>query len=397
MLRVGARSRKIAIVGGRGLYGRTWRAGGLLLAVAALAPGAVVAQAASRGDGTPAAVPYTFRWALQRPGDLLRYNRVEALSIGARGSALPTVAGRPVSLIGTARLGLGDLRPDLRAEARHAALGRTDVLALYHELAPMDGDPFARSPFASLMALLAGRDDADWYVRTGAELALTRAGSRTLAWRVAIHTERHRAAETSTRIALPRAWDRDGTFRPNPAADEGWEHALEGSAGWITSFDPRELRFGFDLEGLAAIGAHDFARGAATVHAGLPLPAGLGADLALRIAGATGAVPLQRLWAVGGPATLRGYGPRARTGPCAWTARAELGHGIGAVDVVGFMDAGWAGRCDARLGAEGEEDALASWGLAAYLVDRVIRVSWGRAVDGSRERLDLLVSIAGWR
>src|SRR5690606_35189118 len=140
--------RKIISVRGRGLPARTWRVGGLLLAVATLAPAAVTAQVA--GADAPAAVPYAFRWAFQRP-DLLRYDRVQALSIGARASALPTVAGRPVSLIGTARLGLGNLRPDLRIEARHARLGRTDALALYHEFAPMDGDPFARSPFASLM------------------------------------------------------------------------------------------------------------------------------------------------------------------------------------------------------------------------------------------------------
>ena len=48
-------------------------------------------------------VPRTFRWGLQRP-DLVRYNRVEGLSMGARGQVRPDTRFGPLSVTATARV-----------------------------------------------------------------------------------------------------------------------------------------------------------------------------------------------------------------------------------------------------------------------------------------------------
>ena len=74
-----------------------------LLAVNVAGAHAQQATAGIRPVGI-AAVPTTLRWGPQRP-DLLRFNRVEALSIGARAQIRPSTLAGPVSITATARLG----------------------------------------------------------------------------------------------------------------------------------------------------------------------------------------------------------------------------------------------------------------------------------------------------
>jgi len=74
----------------------------------------------------------------------------------------------------------------------------------------------------------------------------------------------------------------------------------------------------------AVVGRFAFARMAAAARAGTPLGAKLFGAIEAAAGTSDGPVPVQSLWYMGGPATLRGYGGAAAVGPSFWRSRAEL-------------------------------------------------------------------------
>lgn len=327
-------------------------------------------------------VPTTFRWGLQRP-DLVRYNRIEALSVGARGQALLSHPFGPVSLTATARLGMGDVEPNGRLDLTWDGLERRITLGAFHELAAIQEGRRHLGIGNSLVALLFGRDDGDYYRRSGAWLEWTPPTAERPTFRVRAYGEYQRPVGVKTAFSLWHAPDDAWSFRPNLVAEEGWEvGGLIVLAPWWGS-DPRAVQGGLETTLRAAGGDHEFTRASVAGRLVVPLPRDFRFGMEAGAGNTWGEPPAQRLWYVGGPASLRGYDPLVLGGESFARGRAELARqfSFGALSL--FSDVAWAGDRDAAS----FDDALISAGTGLSILDGLIRVdaAWGlRDPEGFR-------------
>ncbi len=310
----------------------------------------------------------TLLWGPQRP-DLLRYNRVEALSVGVRAELQRSAA----TYWATGRFGLADLAPNLELGARRETMRRTTTLAVSHGLTAVDSRSLALG--SSLSALVLGRDDGDYYRATGARVSVSPPVARPEWYSVSLFAERHRSADRETNFSLPGVLG-GSDFRPNLRADPadlaGAELALR--KWWGT--DPRRWQLGLEWITEAADGDFQYARSAVTARSAFPIMKPLRG--ALEIGGGTseGVLPAQKQFFVGGAHTLRGYSGSAAVGPSFARGRAELAYTIPGGGVAVFSDAGWAG-----LRREFDTDAaLVSGGLGLTILDGLIRIDLARAL-----------------
>lgn len=315
-----------------------------------------------------ARTPVTFRWGWQRP-DLIRYNRVEGLSLGARLQLRPQTFAGPLSLSLTGRVGHADPEPDGRLEIARETLRRRITLAGYHEVASLERDSRHLGLGNSAMALLFGRDDGDYYRRSGASLEWAPPADRRGSHRVMGYAEYHQPMDVETDFALFKFWKDDWSFRPNLMAETGWEYGglVELAPWWGT--DPRMAQGGLDMKLLAATGDAEFARGSVVGVVVVPLPAELRLGLEAGAGTVLGSPSVQRLWYVGGPRTLRGYAPLRMGGMDMLRGRAELARGFGFGALSLFSDYAWAGDYEGfQIG-----DGFYSIGSGLSLVDGLIR------------------------
>ncbi|KPJ83164.1 MAG: hypothetical protein AMS19_05310 [Gemmatimonas sp. SG8_23] len=336
-------------------------------------------------------VPSTFRWGMQRP-DLVRFNRVEGVSIGGRWQARPQTFLGPLSVTATARIGLGDLQPNVRLDFTHETLRRRITLSGYNELAAIDEGARHLGLGNSILAAVFGRDDGDYYYRSGGALQWTPPAAVRRTFRVRGYVEQQRPAEVQTEFALFQFWKDSWAFRPNLEADEGWEFGgeLDLNPWWGT--DPRLAQGGFDVyvqggrfdhrEG----GSDDYLRASLVGRAVIPFPGSL--RFALEAGGGTswGDPTTQRLWYVGGPRTLRGYSPRLAGGTAFVRGRGELARAFTFGSVSLFSDWAWAGDRDAVEWSDG----FTSVGAGLSIIDGLIRIDGGYGLtEPTGFRLDL--------
>ena len=333
-----------------------------------------------------AQVPYTFRWGTQRP-DLMRYNRVEALSVGARAQLRPQTFVGPVSVTATARLGVADLEPNGHVELAHENLERRVSVGLYHELAAIDEDARHLGIGNSILAATVGRDDGDYYRRSGATLEWGPPTAERRTFRLRGYAEYHRAAAVETDFSLFHIGADSWSFRDNIVADEGWEYGalVELTPWWGT--DPNLVQAGLDLSLQAATGDLEYARGSLVGRLAIPLPEDLRVALEAGAGTSAGGPPAQRLWYLGGPSTLRGYQPCAQAGESFGRARAALARAFSFGSLSVFSDFGWAGD---RADFISFDDGLYSLGAGLSILDGLIRLD---AAWGLREPRDFRVDL----
>ena len=331
------------------------------------------------------ATPFTFRWGLQRP-ELVRYNRVEALSLGARAQLRPRTALGPLTVSLVARVGMADQAPNARLTVSRETLRRRWSVRGYHELAAVNEGASHLGAGNSLSGLFLGRDDGEYFRRTGGAVELRPPSSQRPTYVLTVFAEYHEAVATGTDFALGRLGTDGWRFRENLPADEGWEMGGEVRVSPWWGTDPRTVQGGVDLTLRAASGDFDYARASLAGRLTVPLPGDLGIGLEAGGGTSWGTPPAQRLWLLGGAGSLRGYAPRAREGTSYVLARGELARhfAFGAVSL--FSDLGWAGDRDAFH----TDDALISAGVSLSLVDGLIRVDGGWGLRAPRAfRLDL--------
>jgi len=338
-----------------------------------------------------AQVPSTFRWGLQRP-DLVRFNRVEGISVGGRWQARPQTFVGPLTVTGTARIGLGDLEPNVRLDFARETLRRRITVSGYHELAAIDEGARHLGLGNSILGALFGRDDGDYYYRSGGGLEWTPPSARRRTFRVRGYAEYHRPALVQTEFALFQFWKDDWTYRPNLETDEGWEYGGEVAVNPWWGTDPRLAQGGFDLYLQGGRFAHtdapsdDYARASLLGRAVMPLPSSL--RLAVEAGGGTsaGAPTAQRQWYVGGPRTLRGYDPRLAGGTAFVRGRAEVAKAFDFGSVALFSDWAWAGDRESIDLSQG----FTSVGAGLSIIDGLIRIDGGWGLDDPTSfRLDL--------
>lgn len=343
-----------------------------------LTPGAPLLSGKEAGELTGelhrvAADPWIFqRPEWRRTPLLLRYNRVEALSVGARQS----VDFGPITADGTLRVATATGQPDVEVGLRRESAERRLRLAGYRRLAAANPLEHPLGVGNSLGALLWGRDNGDYFRATGVELlgAPPRSERQWLEWRLFAEHQGPVAAETEFSVF--------GDFRPNLTADRADQL---GAAVTLRPFADRSVlgvRWGTALGLDASAGTFRFARPSLTLRGAATL-----GPLAAALEGAAGTsfgdVPVQSLWRLGGAATLRGYDGGSAAGTAFWRGRGELATSSGTLRFAAFSDVGWAGA----RGAFGFDRPLWSVGGGVSVLDGLFRIDLARA----------LRSPTGWR
>ncbi|HEX2166213.1 MAG TPA: hypothetical protein VHG09_03145, partial [Longimicrobiales bacterium] len=324
--------------------------------------------------------PPQFGWGIGER-DMVRYNRVEALSLGARASV-----GLPQAEISAvARVGVADLHPNALLSARRETMRRSLELRAYHELTTVDPSRDALGLGNSLSALVFGRDAGEYFRASGASLTVAPPSTERRSWEITGYGEYQNDVERETHFALPRLWT-DSVFRSNIAAAEAMQYGgiMQLRPWWGT--DPRRAQFGLDLMLQGETGDYDLARGSVTLRTAAPLFSGVRIGLEAGVGSSVGDVTPQRLFYLGGARTLRGYDPSTVSGTSMARARLELGRTSSWGAYTIFSDWGWAGdREDIR-------NANQRWSVGAGMsvLDGLVRIDLAHGLREPRSwRLDL--------
>jgi len=341
----------------------------------------------TRAVGKLPAAPWQFGARPPRWG-LARFNRVEGLSLGARGDV---DLGR-LRLDATARIALADGEPDLEAGLLRENASTRVRVAGYYRLTAVD--PTARSLGIgnSLNALILGRDDGDYFRGTGAELTITPAVTMPQRFTVRVYAEQQRTALKQTDASLPHLIEKDHVFRPNITADSADQLGVALTFRTQRGIDPENNRWSADVTVDGGTGTYGFVRASSTLRMTAPLGSLAGA---IELAGgmSSGRVPVQSYWYLGGPGTMRGFGGNAMRGDAFWRGRFELANQWPAARLVLFTDVGAAGPRDHLSVAK----SLAGVGVGVSFLDGLVRVDVTRAVRYPTDPNTLTAAPNRWR
>lgn len=308
------------------------------------------------------------------PGGLLgnllrntRYNRVEALSLGLNGS-LPVGAA---IVDGTLRIGLADLEPNFELGATLPRGGANWRLGAYRRLAAANPDVKPFGVINSMYALLAQRDDGEYFRTLGGELTVGPAAGQ--GWQVRLYGEQQRPAEVETQASLPHLFNSGNVFRPNIVADTADQLGLAVRLRATRALGVNST-LGAEVAGSGEAGDYEFGKGALTLR-GTTILAGLALGAEGAAGTSSGGLPVQGQFYLGGPATLRGYDGGVIRGDAYWRGRFELGTRHPVARFVVFSDVGWAGlRSDFT-----RSRPLVGVGGGVAFLDGIIRLDLSRA------------------
>jgi hypothetical protein len=343
-------------------------------------------QELTHGLGDLPSAPWQFHLKRPRWG-LARFNRIEGLSVGARGEL---DLGR-LRLDGTARLATTDHHLDLEGGVLRENQFARIRLAGYHRLAAVDPTARSLSIGNSLGALFLGRDDGDYFRATGAELTIAPPVTLPQRYAIRLYAERQRNALKRTDFSFPHALHEDHVFRPNITADSADQYGASLTLRTQLGIDPARPQWTADLTLDGALGTYRFGRVSGTVRLTTPLGSTFAGGVELAGGMADGQLPGQSYWYLGGPNTLRGYGGNAARGDAFWRTRVELANQWPGARVVLFSDLGRAGPREQLSFAK----PLAGVGVGASFIDGLIRVDLSRSLRAPKGwRLDFYTDAA---
>ncbi len=306
---------------------------------------------------------------------LLRYNRVEGLSLGVAGEA-PLGRGRSARL--EVRAGTSDRAPLGELRFQRGADSRREAVAVYRRLSHSSdwGNPFTLS--SSLATFVTGRDDGEYFRTTGIELIVFRnelPGSP----EARLFVETHDSVERTTSFHLAGLFG-GGSLRANRPVREGtWSGgalSLRGSR----SASPGALEL-FGRSRMEAAWRDEASYRRLLLSGGVSRELGpLAVGLEVGAGAGWGALPPQREFHLAGSSTVRGVAPGSIVGESHWFARAELSRGTPAARFVLFSDLGWAGaRTDWGSGRP-----VRTAGIGFSLLDGLIRLDLARPIESGR-------------
>jgi uncharacterized membrane protein len=329
-------------------------------------------------------------WAPQLPkvrvgSDLVRYNRIEGLSVGAE---VKQVLGAGYTLTGVGRFGVADRHANGELTLARSTGLRTVSFTGYHRLLAANPDWAGALSFApSLPAFLYGRDEGFYYRAMGASLGEHREQRKgSLDYRLFI--ERQWTAGDSTVVntfSLARAFG-DRRFAPNIIAEPSTFTGVDVTWARTLLDRPRGWRLVGITRGEAATGTFEYARGSLETTVSHPLGQRALFALTGSAGSSVGRLPIQRNWYLGGLRTVRGQFPGTQNGDAYWFGRAELGTRQGFARPVLFYDMGWAGSRKAF----GEGMMQRGAGIGFGLLDGLIRLDFARGLNpAKRWRTDI--------
>ena len=305
-----------------------------------------------------------------------RYNRVEALSLGA---GAKVDFGR-LRLDGTARVGLADGWPNVDLGLSPGGVNTRARVAGYRRLAAANPDTRPFGVINSLSGLFTHRDDGQYFRAQGAEFVVQNTNSGW--WSLRAYHERQTTAKVETDFSIPHLFGSDAVFQPNITADRATQTGASLTLRGTRAFS-RTVSLTGEVAGEGATGDYDFGRGSALIR-GLITPSGPIAFAVSAAAGTSaGTVPVQGRFFLGGPATLRGYDGGVLSGSAFWSGRVEVANSLPAARVSLFSDIGWAGD----RAAFGNGKPLLSAGVGASFLDGLVRMDLSRGLRGPK----------GWR
>jgi hypothetical protein len=330
-------------------------------------------------------------WGPQRPTihygvdrGMVRYNRVEALSVGA---LVESTLGSGYTVNASARIGVADWQPNAELHLLRSNGDRTYSLGAYRRLNSANdwGDPL--SVGSSISALLWSHDEGFYFRSAGAELTSTSPRNGAFTWR--LFAERQDDAEKHTNFSLWHTLGGAG-FIPNIRAQDATAFGVGAQYHNAFGLDPKGLRATLDLKGEGATGTFDYTRGSAEVTTTRGLGAKLDAALTASVGGSTGSVPVQRFWFLGGVATVRGQEPGTQAGDAYWLGRAEIGRTFTGFRPTIFYDLGWAG---ARSGFAKSGRPISGAGVGISAMDGLFRFDIAHGLNPNHVlRADLYTS-----
>ncbi|HKV69655.1 MAG TPA: BamA/TamA family outer membrane protein [Gemmatimonadales bacterium] len=336
--------------------------------------------------GSGFAEPARVRALWQAPG-LLRYNRVEALSLGARAD-LPV---GPLAVDGTLRIATATGQPDLDVGLTRKTQDLSARFGAYRRLTSVDPDAHSLGFGNSIQALALGRDDGDYFRAAGVDVDVKPALTESQSYEWRLYAEHQFAAPFGSDASLGHLLDRDRIFRPEIHADRADQIGTTLRLRGDLPLNQGRAALGGNVDMDLSVGTFTFARLAVTGRATAPLPGPFQGAVEVSGGASDGPVPVQSHWYLGGPTTLRGYGGDAADGTAFWRARAELGLGIPGARLALFSDAGWAGSGRSAFTAH----PLISAGVGASFLDGLFRLDLARALTFTRGwRLELYTDAA---
>ena len=319
-------------------------------------------------------------FAVQQVADLLRYNRVQGLSLGF-GYRTPFFHVPFTTAFGSARFGLSDTRLYARgALVRDAPSGRW-TLAGYRDLAT--ADPFLRPKAVgnSVNALFTTHDEADYLLAQGGSLTYEASLGVGLDLSLVARVEDHSSVRAEAKSAINNIWS-DGLFEPDPPVATGTFGGatvrLDGRTGlarWVLGADL--------LAGTPGQAAKVGGEGRPRVGRGRS-----GLSLTARGGMATDDPLPQSAFRLGGQATVRGFPYGAITGQGFWSLQADLGLGHGNVRPILFADAGQAGPRQAFF----DRQVLAGAGAGLSFFGGIVRFDLSLPIHptGGDPRFDII-------
>jgi hypothetical protein len=315
---------------------------------------------------------------------MLRYNRVEALSAGV---LVERTLGKGYTANASARIGLADWQPNVELHLQRGNGDRTYSLGAYRRLNSANdwGDPL--SVGSSISSLLWSHDEGFYFRSAGAELTSTTSRTKALTWR--LFAEREDDAEKHTNLSLWHLLGGAG-FIPNIRAQNASELGAGAQYQLSSGLDPAGLRTTVNVRGEGATGTFDYARASAEATATHSLGTKLDGALTASVGSSVGSVPVQRLWFLGGVATVRGQEPGTQAGDAYWLGRVEIGRTFAGFRPTIFYDLGWAG---ARADFAGSARPISGAGAGISAFDGLVRFDVAHGINPNHAlRADLYTS-----
>ena len=332
----------------------------------------------TKGLGDLPAAPWQFYARPPRWG-LARYNRIEGLSLGARGEL---DFGR-IRLDGTGRIATTDGTFDVDGGVVRETGNTRLRLGGYYRLTAVDPNARSLGIGNSLNALFLGRDDGDYFRAAGGEITIQPPVTLPQRYTIRVYAEQQRFAKKWTDSSLPHLLKKDHVFRPNITADSANQFGASVTLRAQRGIDPAAAQWTADVTLDGALGTYQFGRVSSTLRVTTPLGPRLAAGLELAGGMSDGVVPTQTFWYLGGPGTMRGYDGNAASGDAFWRGRLELANAWPAARLVIFGDVGRAGPRQSISLAH----PLTGIGAGVSFVDGLIRIDFTRATQ----------SPTGWR
>jgi hypothetical protein len=322
----------------------------------------------------------TAGFGFERLSDLLQYNRVQGLSLGA-GYRLPLPGVDPAILYGTVRYGFSDERVTGRLSLARDSPRISWSLSGYHDV--IDLDPFSpgRSVSNTFNSLFAGHDNGDYALADGVTAKVELPVRRSVALTMTARVEDEQSTAATAHSSINDFLGGSGDFPPNPPIKEGMFGSLAAGLSGVGSFRWNVVLDGWGGEGTTT----------GRLYGDLRRSFGRRRWFTFRLKAGIGTEPglPQTLFRLGGIHTVRGFEYATLRSAAFWAGQLDLAPIEGRVRPVLFIDAGQGDRTGDLLSSK----ALVGGGVGLSLFHGLVRFDFSLPISPDTEgkvRFDLI-------